>query len=573
MRHPLVSFLFALLMPVGAAVGHGLSQAEAPARHAEHELGFLVAAPDRGFLGNEEIRDLFDRFAQKHNAALMFVTDQRSRETARMALAELQKRGARKAVVLPLFVSESEGRYGTLQAALREPLDLPLQWGRSFGASYFAAEALADRLRALPEAKDRRLVVVGSGAADRAGAERIAGDLRRVAGQAAAGLGFRSIDAVVWPERGAQDEEALQAEAKARLRQSAGAVVVPLHLARKLDTMMMFANTLKRAVPAESRLLPEEPLSQVALTWMGREANRALPWRADQIGVIVAAHGSDWHWNETIREGARPLESRYQVEYAFSMADPPIIERAVRRLERRGVRAIVVLRVFGLNDSFERDIARLTGQDIEATAARLDRGQPEHDHGHAGHDGGERGAGPVPRIRSEAVLLSAGGLDDHPFFAQALLERAKALSSDAHRETVIITAHGTSDDARNEQWLKTLASIAAQMRANGGAGFRDIRVATWREDWPDKRGPWIERVRGWVEEAGRDGTAIVVPARTTGTGPEAKLLAGLSFRLGSGFAPHPLFARWAEEQVQRALDAKPVLAGQTVKPVQTAHQH
>lgn len=118
-----------------------------------------------------------------------------------------------------------------------------------------------------------------------------------------------------------------------------------------------------------------------------------------------------------------------------------------------------------------------------------------------------------------------------------------------------------------------LESIADKMRANGGAAFREIRVATWREDWPDKREPWVERVRGWIEQASRDGDVIVIPARTNGTGPEAKLLTGLDYRMGAGFAPHPLFARWVEEQVLQALDSR--LSGGPPRKAEAtrAHRH
>jgi hypothetical protein len=43
---------------------------------------------------------------------------------------------------------------------------------------------------------------------------------------------------------------------------------------------------------------------------------------------------------------------------------------------------------------------------------------------------------------------------------------------------------------------------------------------------------------------------IVVPAQTTSEGSERKFLHGSKFELGSGFAPHPLFTRWFEEQIE-----------------------
>lgn len=544
----------------------------APARaYADHEIGFLVAAPDRGFMGNEEIRDLFDTFARKHNAFLLHVTDARTQGSAQAALGVLAKRGAKKVVVLPLFYSADEARYAVLRTALDGKQALPLEWTQPFGASYFAVEALADRLRALPPAQDRRLIVVGTGASDEASHGRISDQLRRIAGHAARGLGFKSVEPTVWPEPRIAQEEELRSQAQATLKQAAGAVVVQLHLGRKLDSMMAFSNTVKRALPPDGQLLAEESLTPLALTWMQREANRRLPLAAGQVGVVIAAHGSDWHWNETMRTALRSLESRYKVEYAFSMADAPILERAVRRLDERGVRATVIVRVFGMQDSFKSDIERLIGRDIEAGAAHP--GQHEHGHADSGHRDHGHDSSPAARIRSAAVLTTAGGLDDHPLFAKALVARAKELSRDPKKETVILTAHGTNEDTRNAQWIALLESIADKMRANGGAAFREIRVATWREDWPDKREPWVARVRGWVEQAGRDGGVIVIPARTNGTGPEAKLLTGLDYRMGAGFAPHPLFARWVEEQVLQALDSR-LSAGPSRKAEATpAHRH
>lgn len=548
--------------------------AKASRVNPDHELGFLLAAPDRGFMGNEEIRELFDAFASKHNAALLHVTDARTRDGAQAALAGLAKRGARKAVVLPLFYSTDEVRYSTLRRALEGKQALPLEWAPHFGASYFAVEALADRLRTLPPAQERRLLVAGSGASDQASLDRISAQLRRIAEDAGKGLDFKSIDAVVWPEPRSAEEENLRAQAQAKMREAAGAVVVQLHLARKLDSMMAFSATVKREMPAGGQLLAEESLTPLALTWMQREANRRLPLAASQVGVVIAAHGSDWHWNETMRSGLRSLESRYKVEYAFSMADAPVLERAVRRLDERGVRSIVIVRVFGRNDSFKSDIERLIGMDVEPLAGRGTREKGGHDRTHdsGGHGGHGHASASAARIRSAAVLTTAGGLDDHPLFAKVLLERAKAQSRHAAKETVILTAHGTNDDSLNEQWLALLEGIAGKMRANGGAAFREIRVATWREDWPAKREPWVARVRGWVEQASRDGDVIVIPARTNGVGPEDKLLAGLNYRLGTGFAPHPLFARWVEEQVVAGLGARVPAARRNVDAT-PAHHH
>lgn len=546
---------------------------DAPAAR-DDGVGFLIAAPDRGFQGNEEIRDAVEAFARRHNAALAVVTDERTRGTFAQALDELTRRGARRTVVLPLFLSANDPRLGRVRALIAERSDAKIAIARSFGESYLAVEALADRLRALPQPRGRRVIVAGYGADTPEVRTRLETDWQRLAQHAAAGLPFESVRALAWYDAPPAQREERDREMQAALAQAVvggeRVVLVPFHFGKKLDGMMGFSNELGRLAPAGVEVLPEEPLPAVIGTWMEREANRALPLTSRETGVVILAHGSDYHWNETMRQAVKPLEARYPVEYCFSMADPPLIERAVRRLEARGARAIVIVRVFGLADSFERGIERLFGLDIEAPRATVPHAaHMDDDHGH-GH-----GAGVPPRIRTAALVQSAGGVDDHPLFAQALLDRARALSKNPARETVILTAHGTSDDARNARWLEVLESIAGQMRARGGEKFRTIRVATWREDWPGKREPWIAKVREMVQEATRDGgRAIVIPARTNAQGMERKFLEGLDYALGSGFAPHPLFTRWVEEQVDKgrqALAATPAARAAQAATHEIAH--
>lgn len=529
-------------------------------------VGFLVAAPDRGFWGNEEIRDAFEAFARRHNAALTVVTDERTRATFARALKELERRGARRIVVLPLFLSPNDPRLDRVRALVAERRKSNITLARSFGESYLAVEALADRLRALPNPEGRRVIVAGYGADSPETRTRLEADWQRLAQYAAAGLPFESVGALVWYDVPSAQREERGREMREGLAQAAvggeRVVLVPFHLGKKLDSMMAFTNELKRIAPAKVEVLAEEPLPALVGTWMEREANRALSMATKDIGVVVLAHGSDYHWNETMRQAVKPLEARYPVEYCFSMADPLLIERAVRKLEARGIRAIVIVRVFGLKDSFEGDIERLFGLDIEAARAaprHAMHGQDEHDQGHD-HDPAHGAAAPM-RIHTAALVSSAGGIEDHSLFAQALLDRARSLSKDPARETVILTAHGAKDDTRNARWLEVLESLARQMGARGGREFRAIRVATWREDWPGKREPWIAKVRAMVDEATRDGgRALVIPARTNAQGLEHRFLEGLNYELGSGFAPHPLFTRWVEEQIikgQQALATMP----------------
>lgn len=555
----------ALLAPAGAAM------AAPAARTPTIEPAFLVVAPDRGFLGDEEIRDAFDTFAASREAALVFVTDERTRDSLSSAVRPLLEKGARRLVVLPLFLSRSDPRYvrvASLLSGASAP-SVPVEWARPFGESYFAVEGLADRLRSVREPEKARVIVVGAGAGDDASRSGILADCERLAAAASAGLGFESVRAVV--ETSPQKLRPVLAEATVGAERS---VIVPFHLGSKLDGMMSYNASVRGAAPADAELVDGDvtPDPSIAM-WMAREANRRMALRDEDVGVVVLAHGSDYHWNETMRQAVAPVATRFKLEPAFSMADPVVIERAVRRLEARGARFIVILRVFGLTASFRTGVERLIGLDIE-------RGDlPDPHAGHAmGHGHGP--ARPPARIRSAAVLATVGGVEDDALFADALLARARALSREPGLETVILVAHGDGDDARNAHWNDLLLSVARRMREKGGDRFRAIRTATWREDWPDKRKASVEQVRAFVQEASADGgRALVIPARTLGQGPERRLLEGLVFELGEGFAPLPLFAQWADEQVSAALRAEaalrdagaaggaPLTAGSVAQPI------
>src|SRR3546814_3528093 len=92
---------------------------------------------------------------------------------------------------------------------------------------------------------------------------------------------------------------------------------------------MAFDNELHAAAPADTPFIEGGAFSPSILAqWLGQSANRHLPLSDREIGVVVLAHGADWHWNQTLRETVRPLERQYRIEYAFSMADQATIERA-----------------------------------------------------------------------------------------------------------------------------------------------------------------------------------------------------------------------------------------------------
>lgn len=536
-----------LVLTASAAVAAGTPAPKAAARDASY--GFVVVAPDRGFQGNEEARDAFEALADAHPARLVFVADDRSRPYLQRAVAELRAGGARHLVILPLFVSPSHPRLA-LARRLADDVAPEASWGRPYGASFLAVEALADRLRQAEHRAGSPLLVVASGAADPDSRRAMTAEVQRLAVHAAAGLGFARVTALVAPASGEKRpdlQEAFDSELAAAAVE--GSLVVPFDQGAELDGMMAFTGWLRRKLPEgvayHSGDITPDPL--VAL-WLRREANRHLPIAPERLGVVALAHGSDFYWNETMRRAVESLEGRYLVEPSFSMADRALMERAIRRLEDRGAQAVVVVRIFGMEGSFRGSVERMLGLDVEGADGLVAPGHEHHGSGQ-GHGHGH-GGGPPQRIRTTLPVATAGGLEDHPLFARALLDRARQLSEESTHEVVLLVAHGSGDDGQNAHWQEVLDSIADQMKRAAGDAFAAIETVTWREDWPDKREPSVARAREIVESAVAAGRrVIVIPARTTGRGPADELLAGLDYVLGEGFAPHPLFTDWLEEQV------------------------
>jgi sirohydrochlorin ferrochelatase len=537
--------------------------------------GFLVIAPDRGFAGNEEIADAFDVFTKGRNASLVFVTDERSGKYIKSGLDTLVAAGARRIAAIPLFISAANPRFQLARTLLdREKPSVPVSYGRPYGETFFAVEDLADKFRAIKNPANSRVVVVGYGATDNDNEQAMRADLRRIAESAAAGFGLASIEVVI--AYGLKDEEGEKkkavfkrelAEALNKTGDAPDTVVVPFHFGPRFDSMMSFDAQLRRQLPRGVQFIQKNGSDDSAVRnlaiWLAHAANRSQQLASQDFGIIVLSHGSDFIWNESVRNAVEPLTKDYKIEFAFSMADQPMIERAIHRLEQRGAKAAIIVRLFALSDSFRRPVERMAGADIEGVGAGGAGG-----HGHAPNDGGhsQRGHGahgghghdpsaiPTARIRSTLPVETVGGLDSSPLFAEALLDRAQALSRNRTRDTVILVAHGSGDDRLNQQWEAQLEAIAEHMRTGGGSEFLAIRTATWREDWADKRGPQIEKIRTMVEDAARQGgRALVIPARTVGEGPERKFLSGLEYDLGSGFAPHPKFVQWMEEQIKRGV--------------------
>ncbi|BCT68167.1 cobalamin biosynthesis protein CbiX [Nitrosospira sp. NRS527] len=430
-------YCLALVVLLAVSIKSGF--AEETLSRKDRQTGFLVVAADRGFLGNEEIIDEFHLFAKGRNASLVFVTDERTQKYLDTEVERLLQRGAERIVTIPLFVSPQDPRYRLARNLIRGgKVSVPVSYARSYGESVFAVEALADRLRIIRSPADTSLIVVGYGAVDNDSEQRMLDDWNHIAEKAAAGFDFASVSVVIGYDK--KDEaEKHTARLKQELADAAGpgggkTVVMPFRLGPRLDSMMSFDAKLKWLLPPGAQLVSEDsagmqpddgtgrsknipPITAGLAAWFEREANLSQPLAAEDVGIVFLSHGADFNWNETMRESVQPLAKRYKIEFAFSMADPVTVERAIRKLEQRGAKAAIIVRVFAMENSFRKSVERMAGLDVEGIA----RDAADN---HAGHGHGEGAGIPAPRILSRLPIRTVGGLESHSLFAAALLERA-----------------------------------------------------------------------------------------------------------------------------------------------------
>jgi sirohydrochlorin ferrochelatase len=510
------------------------------------DTAYLVATPDRGFMGNEELRQLLDEFSGT-NISPFFVTDSQNKSRLEARADKLRAQGVEQIIVLPYFIYSSNPRQESFRNVLEDaslPDGTSVEVTDKFGDSYLGHLILWNHLETIKDPGTKKLVLVGYGVDSSESRKAINRELSSIAEKVPATDSFKSVETLAWHESGVRNKRVRgnsTKNLKKHIHSGPNAVVVPFHLGSKLDTMMQVNAMLEDMLRGKDELKPvsvtEAPLTE---TWFRRQVYLHSSPEKSNVGVVVLAHGSDYLWNERMRDAVEGLEDKYKIEYAFTMGSREVIGDAIDRLEKRGAETAVVVRVFGMASSFRAKVKALLGLPTQSKPV---------------HHGAPGSTSPTKPIPTSLPATTVGGLEDHNLFAEALYDRAKELSDAPSQETVLLFAHGVGSDKRNRHWMKQLRSLADQIQAMADETFKAVKVGTWREDWPEKGKESVPRNKRLVKEASEgDGTAIVIPARTNGKGPGSELLKGLDYRMGTGFAPHPLFDDWVESQIQAGLE-------------------
>lgn len=517
------------------------------------QVGFLVVAPDRGYLGNQEVRSLVDEFKKSYPAALGLVgREQTGAETEYVpyltrAAQELKQQGVTEIVAIPLFLSNADpllARVAPLMPA--HMAGLPMRWAPAMGHDYLIGQIVLDRVATLSEhSESERLILVGTGAMDESSYSALKADLEQLLSYVGRYRRFREAEVAVYYDREADNAERHNADLKAYLLAQAAkqgrTLLVPAFIGPKFDSAMsltswlgaQFKNT--RIAYRAEELLPHPN----ALLWLKKIANQETPLTTSQIGMVIMPHGSTQPWNDAVEATIRPLTVKYPIEMAYGMGDPYIIQNAVSRLEGRGIRHIIFVRMYALDDHMKSLTNYILG---------LSDRSPSDPHG-GGH-GSETGA--PPQVRTAATFSTFGGYEHNPEIALVLHKRIAELSRDPANETVLLLAHGAGTEEENNQWLAVMNQNIERLRQDPHcAKLRAIKALTVREDWPKEREQAVAIVRTTIEEASKHSRVLVIANRLYGSGPYKKMLKGLTFELNDKGLADPVLTHWLEDRLRQ----------------------
>ena len=478
---------------------------------AQSHPGFLVIAPDRGFLGNQETKKLFEEFQRQYPASLALVGDisgnHRPAYTAYIkdAIEQLRSSNATSLVAIPLFLSDTDPQLQAVRDLIRtSAANLNVEWAPAMARSYLIGQILLERVEAISQSpQNERLVLVGMGAHNEKSEQAIKEDLTGLLQYIQRYKSFQDSEVVVYYAWNAEQRREKNKEVEAHITELAAkqgrTLVVPAFIGAKFTNMMAATNWMQRkfmkmnVVFQSSEIVPHANL----LLWLKKTANQYVGVvNPSEIGVVIMPHGSNQPYNDAVEKIIAPLTQHHQIELAYGMGDAAIIQDAVSRLEQRGIRKIVFGRMYGLVETMRPKTDYILGLSDEYL------------------DTLKEGRTPPRQIRSAAIFSTFGGYEEEANVAQVLHERIMEISQNPSEETVVLLAHGAESDEANQRWLSVMNANIEKLRQDPHcAKLKAIKAMTVREDWPELREKAVKEAREFIEESNKTGKVLVISNR------------------------------------------------------------
>ena len=515
------------------------------------QIGFLILAPDRGFVGNNETLSVFQKFKKEYLAKIIFVgrkydgLNSNYSEYIQKAFSTFDDLSVSKVVILPLFLS----KYNHILQEVRKNLPAynfkgKIHWNETMSDSYLTAQILFDRINKISsDPNQEKLVILGRGALDEKSEKLMKKELEVLSDYIKQRKVFKSIQIGIYYSYNAKDKLRVLKDDKVNemvihtAAKKGNTLVIPFFIGPKYSNMMSLTHFFDRRFedidiihnPDEILLHPN------ILLWMKKTANKYTPlYSHEPIGVVIMPHGATQPYNDAIEKTIEPLKANYIVEMAYGMGDALTIQKAVSKLENEGIKKIVFVRMYPRSDQLKEKTDYILG---------LSEKIPEQWDGLI-----------PPQIRNSSIINTFGGYEEDNLIAGIFLERIKEISKKPSEETIILLAHGSSDDQAEILRKKKMKDHIDWIQKQFNPTFKNIKGMSLREDWPGKREKALNKIVNFIEEGNKRGKVIVISNRLYGSGPYKHFLKGLNFEMNSkGLAPHPNLTRWLEKGIQSVI--------------------
>lgn len=235
-----------------------------------------------------------------------------------------------------------------------------------------------------------------------------------------------------------------------------------------------------------------------ASTWGGPSAMGAN--QPDKTyGILLLGEGGDLNWKAAVAAIGKKLSAKGRAfEFAQGPADGKEIQRAVDRLQTRGVKKIVAVPLYlsSFSDVLDenRYLFGIREKPPGAFSASLRR----------------MGARAQPRLKLKVPVVMTRGLDDCDALVELLAARAKAQSREPAKETLVLVGEGPNEPEAFKDWTTSVDGLAEKTRQK--AGLRAAKAAALTESLDHKKRDASEAaVKKLVGALASQGPVIVVP--------------------------------------------------------------
>lgn len=291
------------------------------------------------------------------------------------------------------------------------------------------------------------------------------------------------------------------------------------------------------------------------------EGSPKIAFGPKPFGVLLYSSAGGGDWRKLTGDLRNVLEPKIPFETLSGSADRRGVQRALDRLQAAKVRKIVVipLQLRTRNDDADQ-LQYLLGLSKFPSKAFM--------------TGWRMSGRVIPRAKAKVPIVMGKGLDDDPVVADILLVRAKAMSRDPKKESVVLVAQAGAEE-EDESLKSLLQGHAKRLAEKGGfhsvraevlpsknartrgqreeSGHPELRLGEKTERIFQARTP-MERLKARLRALSRRTHVLVLPFLLERDGSERLLrknLDNIFFRWkGEALMPHDGLVRWVHDQIE-----------------------